>query len=280
MFLFTLLVSSTLAQAPVSSTAVSFAPVPVTITPPSGWKLAGQQDNNAVLIPAVSPQSTIMVHTGIYDSADHLGAAMGAAVKDLKFSQGPRIAGNPEERAIAGRQGFVITFAGTSPDGTEVAVYLFGSLLKDVAVGVMGIAPMTQYEAVKAAADEVMRTAKVGAFTFDAKAAVPFTGRWAKARAQVSGNQNAASGGWSDSSSTYYTFAPNGSYEYSSKSVTSISAGGGSMFSSKDDSDSGRYFVFGNKVLFTSQKNGSRIVTFHMNAQRMQLGDAILVRAQ
>lgn len=274
MFLISLLASIAFAQ------PVSFQPVPVTVTTPANWKVATQQDNNAVLVPAVNPMSTIMVHTGIFDNIDYLGTAMGTAVKELKFANGPRIVGNPEERDLGGRQGFSLTFAGQSPDGTEVNVYIYGTLQKDVGLGVMAIAPAAQYEMVRTQADELIRTAKIGLFSFDAKAAAPFAGRWTKSRAQVSGNSNTAAGGWSDSSATFYAFAPNGTYEYSSKSVTSISAGGSTVASNSSEEDSGRYFVFGNKVLFTSRKSGSRMLPFQMAGPRMQLGNLSLVRVQ
>jgi hypothetical protein len=275
-----MLLISLLATAVFAQPAVTFHPIPVTVAAPAGWKVAAHEDNNAVLIPAVNPMSTIMVHTGIYDNIDALGTAMGAAVKDLKFSSGPRIVGSPEERNLGGRQGFALTFAGESPDGGEVFVYVYGSLQRDVALGVMAVAPAGQHLAVKASADDLIRTAKLGAFSFDARAAAPFAGRWAKSRAQGSGNSNTAAGGWSDSSAVYYTFAPSGAYQYSSQSVTTITGGGSTVFSNNNEEDSGRYFVFGNKILFTSQKSGSRMVRFTLAGARMQLGDIILIRVQ
>ncbi|MCS7024795.1 MAG: hypothetical protein NZV14_08330 [Bryobacteraceae bacterium] len=272
MFLFAFFISPLLAQVP-----VDFAPLPVTITPPTGWKLSSREDNNAALMPTAPLKSVLLVHTGIYDDAEQLGLATGFAVKELNLRD-LRLTGKPEERVLQGRQTFALTFVGTNNEGQELSIYASCSLLNSVGLSVIAISPHSAYDTVKAAADQLVLTAKLGTFSFDPKHGRPLVGRWRKSHAVVSGNQSSASGGWADSSRATVTFFPEGTYQYSAESVVSVSAGSASLFSSSEEKDGGRYFVFQDKILFTSQKNGSRIFKLHLRNEQMQLGDTIWLR--
>lgn len=257
---------------------VSFAPVPASVTIPAGWKLAGQQESNAVLTPAVNPQSILLVHTGVYQTLEHLATALGAVQKELNVDA--HLAAPPEEGRFGGRQGYSVRLKATAPDGTPVGIYCRAVLSADgIGILAMGMAAETAIGELQKLADVLIRGAVLGRIPFDPRAAAAWTGQWNKAYSQTSGNQASASGGWADNSTASYVFHADGRYEYRSRSTASISAGTASVSSDQKDEDSGHYYPVGGKIILTSAKKGSRTLDARLSGQILQIGETRFLRA-
>lgn len=267
------------ASKPVSN--VSFAGLPVSFAVPQGWKLSQQEGDLAALAPDVTnPDAVAVVRPGVYRNADEFFNLAGQSLRDDLHVANAEVAQAPRSYTLGAANASSAQLSAAGADGQRVAIGLDVVIAAGgVGLGVVTLAPAAQARQMQAAAEAILRTAHLGALSFNRQAAAALVGSWYKAAAATGGNSSGASGGWASGANTYFSFREDGTYSYASESFASVDVPGAGALSSNRDEDSGRYYPANGQVILIGNRNGSRALVFRVvDGKYIQLGDGYFAR--
>lgn len=260
---------------------VSFAGLPVSFAVPQGWKLAQQEGDLAALAPDMAnPDAVAVVRPGVYRNADEFFNLAGQSLRDDLHIAGAEVAQAPRSYTLGGMNASSALLSAAGADGRRVAISLDVVMAASgVGLGVVTLAPAAQAKQIQATAEALLRTAHLGALSFNRQAAAALIGDWYKAVAATGGNSSGSNGGWASGANAYFSFREDGTYGYSSESFASVDVPGTGALSSSRTEDGGRYYPANGQLILISTRNGSSSLVFRVvDGKYIQLGNGYFAR--
>ncbi|MBI1851748.1 MAG: hypothetical protein HYR85_15510, partial [Planctomycetes bacterium] len=216
------------------------------------WRVTHDEKGDAILVPSVE-SGIVLVHAELYDSFDPLYARATALLADLGFRV--ERSDDPRKDPLGDLRGTIVTSTGNDSAG-HALVARARAVLSDKGIGTVavGFATPAAIRDLGPRIDEIVRSFRFGDFTPEREAMAKLAGTWTLDKP----------GDAPPGSFAKLVFAADGTI----RATWPAGADG------KSDVGDGRFAILGGTLILSSQRNGSHVVDFALDAEHLRLGGA------